>query len=294
MARGHRREPVFETSPGPGSLDVRLSHEDRAGGAMPKVRGQRSGDGGREPPRGRLKKRRRPILARAFYSVVVLGLWAVIGLAAIIAYHAAQLPPIDQLAVPKRPPNIAILASDGSLLANRGETGGRTVALKELPPYLPRAFVAIEDRRFYDHFGIDPVGITRAMVRNITSRGVAQGGSTLTQQLAKNLFLTQERTASRKIQEAIQALWLERNYSKDEILELYLNRVYFGAGAYGVEAAAQRYYNKGAKGVTLPEAAVLAGLVQAPSRLAPNRNPQAAQARAKLVLAAMAEQGHIT
>src|SRR5215203_7477611 len=251
MARGHRREPVFETSPGPGSLDVRLSHEDRAGGAMPKVRGQRSGDGGREPPRGRSKKRRRPILARAFYSVVVLGLWGVIGLAAIIAYHASQLPPIDQLTVPKRPPNIAIMASDGSLLANRGETGGRTVTLKELPPYLPKAFVAIEDRRFYDHFGVDPVGIARAMFRNITSRGVAQGGSTLTQQLAKNLFLTQERTASRKIQEAILALWLERTYSKDEILELYLNRVYFGSGAYGVEAAAQRYYGKSARNVSL-------------------------------------------
>ena len=161
--------------------------------------------------------------------------------------------------MPKRPPNIAILASDGSLLANRGETGGRTVALKELPPYLPKAFVAIEDRRFYEHFGIDPVGIARAVVRNVTSRGVAQGGSTLTQQLAKNLFLTQERTASRKIQEAILALWLERNYSKDEILELYLNRVYFGAGAYGVEAAAQRYYGKSARNVSLAEAAVLAG-----------------------------------
>ncbi len=123
-----------------------------------------------------------------------------------IAYHASQLPPIDQLAVPKRPPNIAILASDGSLLANRGETGGRVVSIKELPPYLPRAFVAIEDRRFYQHFGVDPVGILRAIGQNLTRRGVAQGGSTLTQQLAKNLFLTQERTASRKIQEAILAL----------------------------------------------------------------------------------------
>jgi penicillin-binding protein 1A len=214
--------------------------------------------------------------------------------AGLVAYHAAQLPPIDQIAVPKRPPNIAILASDGSLIANRGETGGRTVNIKELPPHLPKAFVAIEDRRFYDHFGIDPVGIGRAMVRNLTSRGVAQGGSTLTQQLAKNLFLTQERTASRKIQEAILALWLERNYSKDEILELYLNRVYFGAGAYGVEAAAQRYYGKSARNVSLSEAAVLAGLVQSPSRLAPNRNPEGAQARAELVIAAMNELGFIT
>ncbi len=217
-----------------------------------------------------------------------MGLVAVAG---IVAYHASQLPPIDQLAVPKRPPNIAILASDGSLLANRGETGGRTVSIRELPPYLPRAFVAIEDRRFYSHLGIDPVGIARAIGQNLTRRGVAQGGSTLTQQLAKNLFLTQERTASRKIQEAILALWLEHTYTKDEILELYLNRVYFGAGAYGVEAAAQRYFAKPAKDVTLAEAAMLGGLVQAPSRLAPNRNLPAAQARAAQVLAAMQELG---
>ena len=183
---------------------------------------------------------------RLLYAAVVTGLWAVIAVAGIVAYYASHLPPIDQLAVPKRPPNVAILASDGSLLANRGETGGRTVALKELPPYLPKAFIAIEDRRFYEHFGIDPVGIGRALVRNVTSRAALQGGSTLTQQLAKNLFLTQERTASRKIQEAILALWLERNYSKTELLELYLNRVYFGSGAYGVEAAAQRYYGKSA------------------------------------------------
>ncbi len=165
------------------------------------------------------------------------------------------------------------------------------MSIRELPPYLPRAFVAIEDRRFYSHLGIDPVGIARAIGQNLTRRGVAQGGSTLTQQLAKNLFLTQERTASRKIQEAILALWLEHKYTKDEILELYLNRVYFGAGAYGVEAAAQRYFAKPAKDVTLAEAAMLGGLVQAPSRLAPNRNLPAAQARAAQVLAAMQELG---
>ena len=128
----------------------------------------------------------------------------------------------------------------------------------------------------------------------MTGGGVVQGGSTLTQQLAKNLFLTQERTLSRKIQEAILALWLERNYSKDQILELYLNRVYFGSGAYGVEAAAQRYFGKSARFVTLAEAAMLAGLVKAPSRLAPNRNLEGADERAAQVIAAMAEQGHIT
>ena len=202
--------------------------------------------------------------------------------------------PIDQLAVPKRPPNIAILASDGTLLANRGETGGRTVALKELPPYLPKAFVAIEDRRFYDHFGIDPVGIGRAVMRNLNRGGVTQGGSTLTQQLAKNLFLTQERTASRKIQEAILALWLERTYSKDQILELYLNRVYFGAGAYGVEAAAQRYFGKSAREVTplprRPCSPASSRRRRASRRTAiPTRRRRAPQ----LVLAAMGEQGFV-
>ncbi len=206
------------------------------------ARRRASGQGGSKPSRPKKAKRRsgRSLFSKLIYAGLVLCLWGVIGVGGIVAYYASQLPPIDQLAVPKRPPNIAILASDGSLLANRGETGGRTVTLKELPPYLPKAFVAIEDRRFYDHFGIDPIGIARAVYRNLSNSGGLQGGSTLTQQLAKNLFLTQERTASRKIQEAILALWLERMFSKGQILELYLNRVYFGAGAYGVEAAAQR------------------------------------------------------
>ncbi|WP_460448541.1 transglycosylase domain-containing protein [Alsobacter sp. SYSU BS001988] len=256
----------------------------------------RGGAGGSGRGRGSGKGRKgRGFFGHVFYWSFVLGVWAAIGLGALIAYHASKLPPIDSLAVPKRPPNIAILASDGSLLANRGETGGRTVTLKELPPYLPMSFVAIEDHRFYHHMGIDPVGISRAVFRNLTRGGSSiQGGSTLTQQLAKNLFLTQERTASRKIQEAILALWLERTYSKDQILELYLNRVYFGSGAYGVEAASQKYFGKSARSVTLGEAAVLAGLVQAPSRLAPNRNPVAAQARATLVIAAMAREGFVS
>ena len=256
----------------------------------PPRRDKRGGGGGKR--RGR--RGRRSFLGGLFYWSMVLGLWCLIGVGGVVAYHASQLPPIDQLTVPKRPPNIAILAADGSLLANRGETGGRTITIGEVPPYLPRAFVAIEDKRFYDHFGIDPIGITRALVTNLRGRGVAQGGSTLTQQLAKNLFLTQERTAARKIQEAILALWLERTYTKDQILELYLNRVYFGSGAYGVEAAAQRYFNKSARSVTIAEAAMLAGLVQAPSRLAPNRNPDLAEKRAQLVVAAMADQGFIT
>ena len=247
-----------------------------------------------KPAKPARKKRGRSLVGFLAYWSLVLGVWALIGLGGLFAYHASKLPPIDQLAIPKRPPDVAILAADGSLLANRGETGGRNVSLGELPPYVPKAFIAIEDHRFYDHMGIDPIGITRALVRNVTrSGGPMQGGSTLTQQLAKNLFLTQDRTASRKIQEAILALWLERNFTKDQILELYLNRVYFGSGAYGVEAAAQKYYGKSARSLTLAESAILAGLVQAPSRLAPNRNPQAARARGDLVVAAMAREGFV-
>jgi penicillin-binding protein 1A len=288
-----RQEPVFEQRAERAALDIGLSRTERAGGGMPKTPRAPAPGGDDKPRRRRSRRGGRSLIGRLFYAGAVLAVWCAIGLAGLIAYHASQLPPIDQITVPKRPPNIAIMASDGSLLANRGETGGRTMLLKELPGYLPKAFVAIEDRRFYSHHGIDPVGIGRALLRNISSRGVAQGGSTLTQQLAKNLFLTQERTASRKIQEAILALWLEHRYAKNEILELYLNRVYFGAGAYGVEAAAQRYFAKSARNVTLAEAAMLAGLVQAPSRLAPNRNLEAAQARAASVLAAMGEQGLI-
>jgi penicillin-binding protein 1A len=238
--------------------------------------------------------RRRSLIGRLAYWAVVAGVWGVIGFVALFAYHASKLPPIDQLAVPKRPPNIAILSADGTLVANRGDTGGAAIRLAELPAYAPKAFIAIEDRRFYSHWGLDPLGILRAVARNVTRRGGMEGGSTLTQQLAKNLFLTQERTVSRKIQEAILALWLEHKYSKDQILELYLNRVYFGSGAYGIEAAANRYFGHSARKITLSESAMLAGLMKAPTKLAPNRNPDAATERAAQVLTAMAQEGFVT
>jgi penicillin-binding protein 1A len=274
--------------------DLRADPADRPGsrrGKSTKPPPARTPSAAKTPRR---RKTRRSLLGRLVYWTFVLGIWAVIGFAGVVGYYASQLPPIDKLAVPKRPPNIAILADDGSLLANRGDTGGPAVRLMDLPPYLPKAFVAIEDRRFYSHVGVDPVGIGRAILRDITGGGAVEGGSTLTQQLAKNLFLTQERTMSRKIQEAILALWLERKYSKDQILELYLNRVYFGSGAYGVEAASQKYFGKSARFVTLSEAALLAGLMKSPSKLAPTHNLAAANERAAQVITAMAEQGHIT
>jgi len=233
-------------------------------------------------------------LYRLFYWGAVLGLWAVIAVVGVVIWVGAHLPAIQALEIPKRPPTIQIVGFDGSMLATRGEMPGANVSLKDLPPYLPRAFIAIEDRRFYSHYGVDPIGIARAAVANILHRGVSQGGSTLTQQLAKNLFLTQERTLQRKLQEVELALWLERKHSKAQILELYLNRVYFGSGAYGVEAAAQRYFGKSAKNVTIAEAAMLAGLVKSPSRLAPNRNPEGAEKRAQSVLTAMADAKFIT
>ncbi len=239
------------------------------------------------------RKRRSPAALLLYWGTIAT-VWAVAAGAGVIAYQATNLPPVDELAVPKRPPNIAILDENGVLLANRGDTGGAAVRIADLPPYPPKAFIAIEDRRFYSHLGIDPQGILRALIYNITGGGMVQGGSTLTQQLAKNLFLTQERTVSRKIQEAILALWLEHKYSKNQILELYLNRVYFGSGAYGVEAAARKYFGHGARNVTLPEAAVLAGLMKAPTRLAPNRNPDGAADRASQVIAAMVQEGFIT
>ena len=292
-----RREPYLEDGAPPAK---RVADEDAITRPVKRVKKQQieaAPTEKRAPPHHHKspQKKRRSLIGRALYWGTVLGLWGFIAFCGLIAFHASKLPPIDQLAVPKRPPNIAILGSDGTLLANRGETGGREVVLNELPKYLPQAFIAIEDHRFYSHWGIDPIGIARAVVKNIIRIGGGiQGGSTLTQQLAKNLFLTQERTASRKIQEAILALWLEQKFSKDQILELYLNRVYFGAGAYGVEGAAQKYFGKSARNVTIAEAAILGGLVQSPSRLAPNRNPDAAHARAALVLAAMQREGFIT
>ena len=306
--KGGRKEPLFGL---PAALaDLRLSPEDRVPAAedRPKKSAakRKSDDGDDEMPRERKpgasrsgakrrsKSRGKFTLGRLFYWTAVLGLWGGIAVVGVVVWVGAHLPAIQSLEIPKRPPTIQIVGLDGSVLAQRGEMAGANVALKELPPYLPKAFIAIEDRRFYSHYGVDPIGILRAAVTNVLHRSVSQGGSTLTQQLAKNLFLTQERTLQRKLQEAELALWLERKHSKNEILELYLNRVYFGSGAYGVEAAAQRYFGKSAKNVTLAEAAMLAGLVKSPSRLAPNRNPEGAEQRAQTVLAAMADAKFIT
>src|SRR6186713_2936202 len=284
---GARREPVFDKSP-----ELHVSADDRPapteGRPTPKSR----------PPAKRRKARarksrpahgKRALVVRLAYWTLVVGLWVAIGGAGFVAWVGAHLPPIQSLEIPKRPPSIQIVDFQGRALARRGDLAGAPLPLKELPAYVPKAFIAIEDRRFYEHSGVDPYGIGRALIANVLHRGVAQGGSTITQQLAKNLFLTQERTINRKLQEALLAVWLERKFSKTQILELYLNRVYFGSGAYGIEQASQHYFGKSARQMTVAEAALLAGVVKSPSRLAPTRNFDGAEKRAKAVLAAMAE-----
>ncbi|MGA2312753.1 MAG: PBP1A family penicillin-binding protein [Xanthobacteraceae bacterium] len=294
-----RRQAGRKRAPDAGVLDLRLRPQDRTGGPP-----AAHGDGGRRrrdsaAPRQPRKRRRsgggkgRSGIGRLIYWGAVLALWAVIGGIGTLVWIGIHLPPIQSLEIPKRPPSVLILGANGATLATRGDMGGAAVPPRELPDYVPKAFIAIEDRRFYSHHGVDPWGIMRAVIKDVLRRGASQGASTITQQLAKNLFLTQERTVSRKLQEVALAFWLEHKFTKAEILELYLNRVYFGSGAYGVEAAAQRYFGKSARQLTLAEAAMLAGLVQSPSRLAPSHNPDGAERRARLVLADMAEQKFI-
>jgi len=215
----------------------------------------------------------------------------------VLALPAAQLPQLPQIApLPaiRREPQITYVDRNGVLIGVRGGRHAPPVDIAKLPAYVPAAFVAIEDRRFYEHNGIDARGIGRAIVNNISEGRMGEGASTITQQLARNLFLTNERTAERKAREAVIALQIEQKYTKRQILGLYLSRVYFGGGAYGLEAASQRFFNKPAKRLTLKEAAMLAAVLKSPTAYNPAEQPQASRERAALVLAAMVETGAIT
>ena len=223
-----------------------------------------------------------------------LAIWAAIALVAVLAWYAYDLPEVADLGAVVRKPSVTLIAADGTLLASYGDVYGDAVAVRDLPPYLPQAVLAVEDRRFYSHFGLDPFGLARAMLANLRAGRVVAGGSTVTQQLAKNLFLSPERTIKRKMQEMLLAFWLEYNFTKDQILGLYLNRVYLGAGTYGVDAAARRYFGKPARTVNLYEAALLAGLLKAPSRYSPASDAARSDERTALVLRSMTEAGFVT
>jgi penicillin-binding protein 1A len=219
----------------------------------------------------------------------------VAGILLLIAlWWVIDLPDVDKTLAEKRPPAVSILDRNGAQIAAYGGVGGEWVPFKRIPVTLTKAVLAIEDRRFYSHEGVDFWGVVRAVLVNIRSGDVKQGGSTVTQQLAKNLFLTPDRTAKRKIQEAMLAYALERRLSKDQILEQYLNRVYFGAGAYGVEAASRRYFAKDVQDLTLSEAAMLAGLLKAPSKYSPLNDQKTSEARTRQVLDAMVDAEFIT
>ena len=249
--------------------------------------------GAREPsprPAGRFGSlRRRPVLV-AGLALVALPLVLLAGLALV---SLATLPPLGGVVPDGGQRAITVEADDGRPFATRGAYRGETLTAQDLPTHLAQAIVAIEDRRFWSHWGIDPRGLLRAAWRNVAGGGVREGGSTITQQYARLTSLSQEKSLRRKLQEAWLALRLESTHTKQEILLGYLNTAYFGAGAYGVDAAARRYFGHGAKALALPEAAMLAGLVRAPSQLAPTRNFGGAKERADLVLQSMVETGAI-
>ncbi|MBI1301472.1 MAG: PBP1A family penicillin-binding protein [Alphaproteobacteria bacterium] len=240
------------------------------------------------------RKKKFSLWGFAFKWAFILALWVGIFLGGVILWYARDLTDITKSATFEKRALIIVKSADGTDIARYGESKGENVHVRELPKYLVHAILAIEDRRFYQHPGIDIIGISRAMAMNVIKGGFVQGGSTITQQLAKNLFLSNHRVLERKIKEALLAIWLERELSKDDILSAYINRVYLGSGTYGFEAASQLYFGKSAKDVNLREASILAGLLKAPSRYSPHNNLDLAKERGDVVLQAMQDAGYIT
>jgi len=265
---------------------LRVDPGDRVGGSG-SARGARR-------PAARTRRRPKRRLGGVTRLAVLVFLWgAILGTGA-LGYFALTLPDTSRLAVAERRPSVTIRALDDSILATFGDLFGQPLTLKRMSPELPKAVIATEDRRFYSHFGIDPIGMARAAFADLRAGHIVEGGSTITQQLAKIVFLTPERSFGRKIRETLLALWLEHKFTKDQILEIYLNRAYFGAGAYGVDAAAHRYFGKSAAHLDLFQCAVIAGLLKAPTRFSPISDRARAEGRADQVLDNMVEAGYIT
>lgn len=229
---------------------------------------------------------RRIILIFLSFLVITFAGW--------LLYCVLTLPDIDQAVARTRQPSTTITAENGNEVKTFGSVYSEVIRLNELPSYVPDAIISTEDRRFYAHFGFDIVAFTRAMLTNIFMGRYAQGGSTITQQVAKNLFLTSQKNIKRKTQELLLAFWLEHKFSKEQILTLYLNRVYLGAGTYGIEAASQKYFQKSSRNMNLLEAAIIAGMLKAPSRYNPIASAERAKARAKVVLQNMVNNDALT
>ena len=220
------------------------------------------------------------------YLVITLGIY--------VLYCAASLPDTDKMVNSTRQPTTTVLANNGNEIQTFGSVYSDVIYLNELPPHAVDAIVSTEDHRFYSHFGFDIISFTRAMAKNIFARRFVQGGSTITQQVAKNLFLTSQKNVKRKVQELLLAFWLEYKFSKEQILTLYINRVYLGTGTYGIEAAANKYFQKSSRDLNLKEAAIIAGMLKAPSRYNPVASKERAVDRAKVVLNSMVDNRFIT
>jgi penicillin-binding protein 1A len=247
-----------------------------------------------EQRRAPVPARRRPRRWWLLKWFVILAVWGTLTGAVGLLWFAWDLPRPEAALDAARRPSLSLEDSEGHVFATFGDVVGEPLRLSDLPAFLPEAAVSVEDRRFWHHHGLDLIGIGRAMMVNIAAGRVVQGGSTITQQVAKNLFLTNARTFRRKVQELLLTLWLEHTFTKKEILEIWLNRVYLGSGAWGVDAAARIYFGISARHLSLWQAAVIAGLPRAPSRFSPRVDPQAAASRGREVLAAMVETGAIT
>lgn len=220
--------------------------------------------------------------------------WGILILGLFLGYFAYTLPDISGIGVIEKRPSMVLQTKNGDRFTTYGDLYGDMLRIEDIPNSMKEAVLATEDSHFYDHFGVNPVSLTRAAWRNYQAGKVVQGGSTITQQLAKNLFLTPERTMGRKVRELLLAFWLETDYTKDEILALYLNRMYFGSGTYGIDAASRKYFSKPATRLTTAESAMLAGLLKAPTYYAPTLSLERAQNRASVVVGRMVDEDFLT
>lgn len=256
----------------------------------PKKRATKSKD---EPEKSRWRVAAARYLRRGLFGGAVLSLMVAIFVAFSVGFAAAELPSFNELKASQNEQTIVFRARDGTEIVALGPSYGKWLTDDEIPPVMKNAMIAVEDRRFNYHFGVDPIGLARAVYVAATGNGRLAATSTITQQLARNLFLNSNRSLNRKAREAILAMALEWKFSKEQILELYLNKVYFGGGAYGIDSASRKFFSHPGQEITAAEAAIIAGLVKAPSRYAPTANVEAAIGRAQVVLRLMKEQGKI-